>query len=199
MFIYIFFNKRVVQRLGRAGIRRFRPRVGHRNSPFRGWDYMIPYMVGKLAPNSTHSTRGVVYVPNRGYFRAIPSQNGDKFVPSPPPSIVERVKRGEIRWFLLGYLEPYEAISDWPVSLPSFSIFLGEFGSHTPTHTLQKVQHTSSTSLTSRQFIGASSFCAATCGATSTTPLIEHAILQNNLPLHARKPQTTGPGVEAKM
>ena len=81
----------VVQRLGRAGMRRFRPRVGHRNSPFRGWGYMIPYMFGKLAPNSTHSTRGVVYVPNRGYFRAIPSQNGDTFVPSPPPSIVERV------------------------------------------------------------------------------------------------------------
>ena len=47
---------------------------------------MIPYMVGKLAPNSTHSTRGLVkYVPARGYFRAVPSQNGDKFVISPPP------------------------------------------------------------------------------------------------------------------
>ena len=27
---------RVIQRLGRAGIRRFRPRGGHQNSPFRG-------------------------------------------------------------------------------------------------------------------------------------------------------------------
>ena len=47
---------------------------------------MIPYMVGKLALNPTHSTRGLVkYVSGRGYFRAVPSQNGDKFVISPPP------------------------------------------------------------------------------------------------------------------
>ena len=43
-------------------------------------------MVGKLASNSTHSIRGLVkYIPDRGYFRAVPSQNGDKFVTSPPP------------------------------------------------------------------------------------------------------------------
>ena len=71
------------------GIRRFRPRGGHQNSPFRGKDYKIPYMVGKLAPNSTHSTTGLVkYVPGRSYFRAVPSQNGDKFVTSPPPQFV---------------------------------------------------------------------------------------------------------------
>ena len=53
---------------------------------------MIPYMFSKLGPNPTHSTRGLVkYVPGRGYFRAVPSQNGDKFVTSPTPSIVERV------------------------------------------------------------------------------------------------------------
>ena len=47
---------------------------------------MISYMVGKLAPNPTHSTGGLVkYVPGRGYFRAVPSQNGDKTVTSPPP------------------------------------------------------------------------------------------------------------------
>ena len=47
---------------------------------------MTPYMVGKLAPNPTHSTGGLVkYVPGRGYFRAVPSQNGDKCVTSPPP------------------------------------------------------------------------------------------------------------------
>ena len=47
---------------------------------------MIPYMVGKLAPNTTHPTRGVVKcVPRRGCFRAVPSQNGDKFVTSPTP------------------------------------------------------------------------------------------------------------------
>ena len=54
---------------------------------------MIPYMVGKLAPNSSHLTRGLVkYFPGRGYFRAVSSQNGDKVVTSPPaPPIVERV------------------------------------------------------------------------------------------------------------
>ena len=53
---------------------------------------MIPYMVSKLAPNPTHSTRGLVkYVPSRGYFRAVSSQNGDKFVTPPPLSIVKRV------------------------------------------------------------------------------------------------------------
>ena len=59
---------------------------------------MIPYMVGKLAPNPTHFTRGLVkYVPGRGYFRAVPSQNVDKIVTSPPPSIVERVENGPNR------------------------------------------------------------------------------------------------------
>ena len=47
---------------------------------------MIPYMVGKLAPNSSHLTRGLVKsVPGRGYFRTVLSQNGDKYVTSPPP------------------------------------------------------------------------------------------------------------------
>ena len=54
---------------------------------------MIPYMVGKLAPNSSHLTRELVkYVPGRSYFRAVPSQNGDKYVTSPPPQIVELVR-----------------------------------------------------------------------------------------------------------
>ena len=53
---------------------------------------MIPYMVGKLAPNSSHLTRGLVkYVPGRGYFRAVPSLNGDKYVRSPTPPIVKLV------------------------------------------------------------------------------------------------------------
>ena len=47
---------------------------------------MIPYMVDKLVPISTHFTRGVVkYVSEKCYFRAVPSQNGDKFVTSSPP------------------------------------------------------------------------------------------------------------------
>ena len=61
---------------------------------------MIPYMVGKLAPNSTYSTRGLVkYVPGRGYISAVSSPNGNKFVTSPPPPpIVERVlgERGKL-------------------------------------------------------------------------------------------------------
>ena len=53
---------------------------------------MIPYIVGKLAPNSSHLTRGLVKsVPGRRYFCAVPSQKGDKYVTSPPPPIVELV------------------------------------------------------------------------------------------------------------
>ena len=54
---------------------------------------MIPYMVGNLAPNLSHLTRGLVkYVPGRCYFSAVPSQNGDTYVTSPPPPpIVELV------------------------------------------------------------------------------------------------------------
>ena len=49
-------------------------------------------MVGKLAPSSSHLTRGLVkHVPGRGYFRAVSYQNGDKFVTPPPPPIVELV------------------------------------------------------------------------------------------------------------
>ena len=60
---------------------------------------MIPYMVGKLAPNSSHLTRGLVkYVPGRGYFRAVPSLNGGKYLTSSsPPPIVELVLKGKIR------------------------------------------------------------------------------------------------------
>ena len=58
---------------------------------------MIPYNVGKLVPSSSHLTRGLVkYVPGRDYFRDVPSQNGEKFVTSPPPPIVEWLKRGNM-------------------------------------------------------------------------------------------------------
>ena len=55
---------------------------------------MIPYMVGKLAPSSSHLTRELVkYVSGRGCFYAVSYQNGYKFVTSPPPPpIVERVE-----------------------------------------------------------------------------------------------------------
>ena len=53
---------------------------------------MILYMVGKLVPKPTHFTRGLVkYAPERGCFRAVPSQNGAKFATSPTPPIVERL------------------------------------------------------------------------------------------------------------
>ena len=48
--------------------------------------HVISYMVGKLAPNPLHLTRRLVkYVLGRNYLRAVSSQNGDKFVTSPPP------------------------------------------------------------------------------------------------------------------
>ena len=51
-------------------------------------------MVGKLAPNSSHLTRGLVKcVPDRDYFRAVSYQNGDRIVTSPPLPIVELVCR----------------------------------------------------------------------------------------------------------
>ena len=54
---------------------------------------MIPYTVGKLAPNSAYFTRGVVkYLPERDSYCAVSSQNGDKIVTSRPPPIVERPK-----------------------------------------------------------------------------------------------------------
>ena len=46
----------------------------------------MPYVVGELAPNSSHLAGVLVkYVPGRGFFRAVSSQNRDKFVTSPPP------------------------------------------------------------------------------------------------------------------
>ena len=52
---------------------------------------MIPCMVGKLAPNPIHFIGELVkYVLRRDYFRAVPSQNGDKFVTSPPPPLERR-------------------------------------------------------------------------------------------------------------
>ena len=74
-----------------------------KQSPFRGSDYMIPYKVGKLAPNSTHFTRWLVkYIPGRGYFRAVSSQNKDKLVTPPPAPIVERLSH---TWLFIRYKE----------------------------------------------------------------------------------------------
>ena len=63
-----------------AGMRRFLPRGGHENSPFRARDYMVSYVVVKLAPNPSYLTRRFV----KSIFVPFPSQNGDKYVIFPP-------------------------------------------------------------------------------------------------------------------
>ena len=83
---------------------------------------MIPYMVGKLAPNPTHSTRGLVkYVSGRGYFRAVPSQNGENNVTYPPP-----LNRG-ITTTILGMNEACDVGSNLGISL-SFAVRTNIFG-----------------------------------------------------------------------
>ena len=58
---------------------------------------MIVYMTGKLAPNSTHFSRGLVkYVPGRDCFRAVPSQSEDNFATSPPQSLNDSPLLSEI-------------------------------------------------------------------------------------------------------
>ena len=62
---------------------------------------MIPYMVGKLAPKPAHFTRRLMkYIPGKGYFRAVPSKNGEIFVTSPPHQIVERLTLRP--WLMMG-------------------------------------------------------------------------------------------------
>ena len=56
------------------GIRRFRPRCGHQIIPFRGYDCMILYMVGKLALIQLSSPGGW----------STTSSGGATFAPSPP-------------------------------------------------------------------------------------------------------------------
>ena len=47
------------------------------------YNYIILYMAGKLTSNSTILTRGLVeYVPARGFFRVVPSRNGEKIATS---------------------------------------------------------------------------------------------------------------------
>ena len=116
----------MVQRLGGSGIQRFRPRGGQRLNPFRVLDCRILYTVGKLAPNSPHFTRELIkYVPGRGYFRAVPSQNGDKFATSPTPPIVERLifdlPPGQMR-YIRGKLADH--VGDHVVLFPEGSVLV---------------------------------------------------------------------------
>ena len=47
--------------------------------------YMILYMVGKLAPNSTHFIRGLIkYVPGGGIFSCRPLPKGGQVCDIPP-------------------------------------------------------------------------------------------------------------------
>ena len=58
----------------------------------RGYNDSVPYMVGKLAPDATHFTRGLVkYIPGRGYFRAVHPKTGINLLHVRPSPIVERV------------------------------------------------------------------------------------------------------------
>ena len=61
--------------------------------PLPGIGLHDPLHGRQACPESNSFHRGLVkYVPGRCYFRTVPSQDGDEFVTSPPPSIVERVK-----------------------------------------------------------------------------------------------------------
>ena len=54
--------------------------------PLPGMRVHDPLRGRQACPEFIALTRGLVkYVLGRGYFRAVPSQNGDKYVTSPPP------------------------------------------------------------------------------------------------------------------
>ena len=69
------------------------------SSPGRSPKYPLPgiglhdLLRGRqIVPNSIYFTKALVkQAPGRGYFRVVPSQNGDKFMISPPPPIIERL------------------------------------------------------------------------------------------------------------
>ena len=61
--------------------------------PLPGIGLHDPLHGRQACPESNSFTRGLVkYVPGRGYFRAFPSHNRDKFVISPLPPIFERLE-----------------------------------------------------------------------------------------------------------
>ena len=62
------------QRLRGEGIRRLYPRGGHQNNAFRGYDYMIPCMVGKFAQ--------IQFISRGGWLNKF--QRGAILGPSPP-------------------------------------------------------------------------------------------------------------------
>ena len=73
---------------------------------------MIFYMVGKLAPNFNSFRQGLFkYVPGKGYFCAVSSQNGDKFATSFTAPIVERLLGVEELHTSRGYMVGQEVSS----------------------------------------------------------------------------------------
>ena len=61
--------------------------------PLPGMRLHDPLHGRQACPEFIAFDKGVGQIcPGRGYFRAVPSQNGDKYVTSPPPTIVELVK-----------------------------------------------------------------------------------------------------------
>ena len=84
--VHIGFGIRGVQRLGRAGIRRFHPRGGHQKQPLPGIGLHDPLHGWQACPEFIAFDQEVgQYVPGCGYLRAVSSQNRDQFVTSPPP------------------------------------------------------------------------------------------------------------------
>ena len=69
---------------------------------------MIPYMVGKLVPNPTYYTRGLVkYVPGRGYLGAVPSQTGTNLLhPLPPQSLNGSIGNRLLYYYWVGLRPP---------------------------------------------------------------------------------------------
>ena len=60
--------------------------------PLPGMRLHDPLHGRQACPEFIAFEKGVGQIcPGRGYFRAVPSQNGDKYVTSPPPTIVELV------------------------------------------------------------------------------------------------------------
>ena len=97
---------------------------------------MIPYyMVGKLAPNPTRSTRGTVkHVPGRSNFRAVPSQNGDETITSPPLQSLNG-SRAEIQPKEKAMISHVKLVEPWEYDLPTkvpANSYIGEVESGGP-------------------------------------------------------------------
>ena len=82
---------------------------------------MITYIINKLAPSSTHFIRGLTkIVPYRGWFRAVASQNGDKFATSSTLPIAGRpVWERKSNIYLSMVMQTQHALLETTVRTPS--------------------------------------------------------------------------------